>query len=61
MSRRVDKNHMEQYLKDMLKDKPAEEPTEKTLVTFCERYSLNMEECRVIYDGLVKKGVIKEK
>jgi hypothetical protein len=52
---------MEQYLKDMLKDKPAEEPTEKTLVTFCERYSLNMEECRVIYDGLVKKGVIKEK
>jgi hypothetical protein len=60
MSKKPDSQHMKEYLKDMLKDKPKDEPVEKTLAIFCERYGVNMEECQVHYDELVKKGVIKE-
>ena len=59
--RKTDKEHMNQYLLDMIKDKPKEEPIEKTLATFCERYSVSMAECREFYDKLVKVGKIKEK
>lgn len=60
MSKRVDKQHMQEYLQDMFADKPADEPAEKTLATFCQRYSVTLQECREVYDDLVKKGVIKE-
>jgi hypothetical protein len=45
----------------MIKDKPKDEPIEKTLATFCERYSVSMAECKEFYDKLVKLGKIKEK
>ena len=57
---RTDKQHMDEYLKDMIKDKPANESLEKTLATFCQRYSISMDACREIYNKLVKEGVIKE-
>jgi hypothetical protein len=56
-----DKQHMNEYLKQMIKDKPAKEPLEKTLTTFCERYSISMTECREIYSKFAKQGEIKEK
>jgi hypothetical protein len=59
--RKTDKEHMNQYLQDMLKDKPKNEPVEETLATFCERYSLTMTECKEMYNKLVKEGKIKEK
>ena len=61
MSKKPDKQHMDEYLKQMLKDKPKGEPAEKTLATFCERYGISMTECRAYYDKLVKQGDIKEK
>jgi len=59
--RKTDKEHMTQYLQEMIKDKPKNEPVEKTLATFCERYSVTMTECKETYDKLVKEGKIKEK
>jgi hypothetical protein len=56
-----DREHMNQYLQDMIKDKPKDEHLEKTLAVFCERYSVTMAECKEIYDGLVIEGKIKEK
>ncbi len=61
MSQNPDKKHIEEYLDQMIKDKPQDEPAEKTLATFCQRYGLSVDECRVYYDKLVKQGVIKEK
>jgi hypothetical protein len=58
---KTDREHMNQYLQDMIKDKPKDEPIEKTLATFCERYSVSMAECKEFYDKLVKVGKIKEK
>ncbi len=58
---RTDKEHMNEYLQDMIKNKPKDEPIEKTLATFCERYSISMAECREFYNKLVKEGKIKEK
>jgi hypothetical protein len=59
--RKTDREHMDEYLQEMIKDKPKNEPIEKTLATFCERYSTSMNECKEIYDKLVKEGKIKEK
>jgi hypothetical protein len=59
--RKTDKEHMNQYLQDMIKEKPKNEPIEKTLATFCERYSVTMAECKEFYEKLVKEGKIKEK
>jgi hypothetical protein len=52
---------MNEYLKQMIKDKPVREPLEKTLTIFCERYSISINECKEIYNKLVKQGEIKEK
>jgi len=59
--RQIDREHINQYLQDMIKDKPKGEPIEKTLATFCERYSVTMAECKEIHDKLVKDNKIKEK
>jgi hypothetical protein len=61
LSNRTDKEHIDEYLKQMIKDKPKNEPLEQTLATFCQRYSLDMEQCQTYYEELVKKGSIKEK
>jgi hypothetical protein len=61
LSEKFDKEHMNQYLKEMIKEKPKNEPVEQVLTTFCQRYGVSMGECRVHYDELVKKGEIKEK
>ena len=61
MSKKSDKHHMDEYLKQMFKDKPKNEPTEKTLSTFCQRYGVSMNECKEYYVKLVKQGQIKEK
>ncbi len=58
---KTDKQHMNEYLQDMIKAKPKSEPVEETLATFCERYSLTMTECKEMYNKLVKEGKIKEK
>jgi hypothetical protein len=55
MSKKPDQKHAEEYLKQMIVDKPADEPIEKTLSTFCQRYGVSMGECQVYYNKLVKK------
>jgi hypothetical protein len=57
---KIDKQHMAEYLKQMIKDKPKNEPIEKTLTTFCQRYSVSINECSEVYNKLVKQGEIKE-
>lgn len=62
MSRKIyDEKDARQALKDMLQDRKPDEPAEKILATFCQRYSLDMATCRSFYDDLVRKGEIKEK
>lgn len=61
MGKKPDQSHAEEYLKRMIEEKPADEPVERVLSTFCERYGVSMSECRVHYNTLVKKGVVKEK
>ncbi|MDR0471568.1 MAG: hypothetical protein LBH79_07605 [Nitrososphaerota archaeon] len=51
----VDENHSIEALKEMLTKKTPNEPIEKVLVTFCQRYGVSMEMCRSYYDEIVKK------
>ncbi|MCL2359986.1 hypothetical protein [Candidatus Bathycorpusculum sp.] len=55
----VDENHSIEALKEMLTKKTPNEPIEKVLVTFCQRYGVSMEMCRSYYDELVKKEYTK--
>ncbi len=57
----VDKQHSMQALKEMVQDKKPNDPVEKVLATFCQRYSVTMATCKEFYDELVEKGEIKEK
>jgi hypothetical protein len=57
----VDEKHSIETLKEMIEQRKTGEPVEEVLATFCQRYSLPMETCQSFYDGLVKKGQIKEK
>jgi hypothetical protein len=62
MSRKIlDEKDARQSLKEMLQDRKPDEPAEKILATFCQRYSLDMATCRSFYHELVRKGEIKEK
>jgi predicted transcriptional regulator len=60
MNERMDKEHIEE-LKEMIKEKEAQEPVEKVLVTFCERHGVSLDTCRIYYRRLVDKGEIEEK
>ncbi len=60
MAKIVDKQHSMQTLKEMIQDRKTSETVEEVLAVFCQRYSLTMDSCRVLYDELVKKGEIKE-
>jgi len=60
MSDKTDK-HMIEELKETIQKKDPKEPIEKTLVVFCSRTGISMDNCRVYYNKLVKKGEIKEK
>lgn len=60
MSKKIDQEHAEEYLEQMIKDKPPKEPIEKTLSTFCQRFSLSMDECLRYYNRIVE-GEAKEK
>ncbi len=57
----VDEKHSKETLKEMIKQRKPGEPVEEVLATFCQRYSIDMETCRSLYDELVEKGEIKEK
>ncbi|MGE5637265.1 MAG: hypothetical protein ACM3WQ_01045 [Chloroflexota bacterium] len=47
-------------LKEMIQQKPKDEPVEKVLVNFCERHAITLGTCRKYYERLVEKGDIKE-
>ena len=57
----IEKRHLDEHLKLMIKEKPKDEPVEKVLTIFCHRHSIPMAECRQMYEKLVKQGQIKEK
>ena len=61
MGAKFDKQHTIQELKEMIKERKPNEPVEKVLTVFCGRHGISMDECRVYYNQLVKKGEIKEK
>ena len=46
-------------LKEMIEEKPIEEPVEKVLVKFCERHAVTLGTCRKYYQRLVEKGEVK--
>ncbi len=60
MSDVLDK-HKTEELKQMVKDKPPQQPVEEVLTVFCARHGLSMGTCRYYYNKLVDKGEIKEK
>lgn len=49
-----------QELKEMIQQKPKDEPVEKVLVNFCERHAVTLGTCRKYYERLVENGDIKE-
>ncbi len=49
-----------QELKEMIQQKPKNEPVEKVLVNFCERHAVSMGTCRKYYERLVEKGEVKK-
>ncbi len=49
-----------QELKEMIQEKPKDEPVEKVLVDFCERHAVSLGTCRKYYERLVEKGEVKE-
>ena len=49
-----------QELKEMIREKPADEPVEKVLVKFCERHAVTLGTCRKYYDRLIEKGEVKK-
>jgi hypothetical protein len=48
-------------LKEMIQEKPPEEPVEKVLVKFCERHAVSLDACRKYYERMVEKGEVEEK
>ena len=46
-------------LKEMIEEKPPEEPVEKVLIKFCERHAVTLGTCRKYYKRLVEKGEVK--
>jgi chromosomal replication initiation ATPase DnaA len=62
MSKRlVDKQHSIETLQEMIRDRKKDEPVEEILSIFCERYGVEMKDCRNLYNELVAQGKIKEK
>jgi hypothetical protein len=57
----IDRRHLDEHLKLMIREKLKDEPVEKVLAVFCQRHGVSMAECREMYDKLVKQGQIKEK
>jgi hypothetical protein len=57
----VDKQHSLEALQEMIAERKKGEPAEEVLAIFCERYGVEMAECRSLYSELVKQGKIKEK
>lgn len=49
-----------QELKEMIQQKPKDEPVEKVLVNFCERHAVTLGTCRKYYERLVEKGEVKK-
>jgi predicted solute-binding protein len=60
MSKKKDKDHIEE-LKEMIQEKKPKEPVEKVLTKFCGRHGVSMGTCKKYYDQLVTKGEVKEK
>ena len=60
MSKKMDKEHI-QELKEMVQEKKPGEPVEEVLAKFCERHAVSLETCKKYYDRLVEKGEVKEK
>lgn len=60
MGEKIDEQKI-QELKEMVQSKNPEEPVEKILIKFCERHGVSLNTCKIYYNGLVKKGEIKEK
>jgi len=60
MSDKIDK-HLIQELKERIKEKKPDEPVEKILTVFCERTGVSMNDCRICYDELIKRGEIEKK
>jgi hypothetical protein len=60
MSEKLDKHKIEE-LKQMVKDKNADQPVEEVLAIFCARHGLKMGTCRYYYNVLADKGEIGEK
>ncbi len=60
MASKVERNKLME-LKQMVKDRPVNEPVEKILAIFCQRHGLQMSTCRKYYEILEKEGEIKEK
>ena len=60
MSKKMDKEHI-QELKEMVQEKKPGEPMEEVLAKFCERHAVSLETCKKHYDRLVEKGEVKEK
>jgi hypothetical protein len=60
LSDKLDK-HKIQELREMVKEKAADQPVEKVLAIFCERHGLTSGTCRYYYNLLVENGDIKEK
>ena len=49
-----------QELKQMIQEKPPEEPVEKVLVKFCERHAVTLGTCRKYYERLIAKDEVKK-
>jgi hypothetical protein len=47
-------------LKEMITQKPANEPVEKVLVDFCGRHGVTMGTCKKYYKLLIEKGEVKK-
>ena len=60
MSDKIDM-HKVKELREMLQKRKPGEPADKVLAIFCERHSISMGTCRVLYKQMVEKGEVKEK
>ena len=52
--------HYLNELREMILEEPSE-PVGKVLANFCQRHGVDMNQCKVYYDKLVKKGEIEKK
>ena len=55
----VDEEDSLKTLQEMVKERKKGEPVEEVLAIFCERYGVEMGECRSLYNKLVKQGKMK--